>query len=242
MANDAWGTTSGFRSDYELTVTESFWSPPTDKNPNWSLIWNGVDEDGEEVEKAVQLGAGAKWASFDGGESVDHEEGNETKGGKPRQFHTNSGVGGVIDVFVNEVDEEVLEKFESPRFSNVWVGTIWYMGEVTNTFPDRTDKSKMVTIKKVLPVEFRGFVDDDGTGRNSGNGNSNPQSSGSTVDNSTFNPEVVEKLRALAVASADHATFMNEALGLPEVPVDDSLVIAVSQEDFFQKLVNGDPV
>lgn len=232
MANEAWGTTSGFRSDYNLTVTKSYWTPPTEKNPNWSLVWEGVDEDGEEIENGLKLGAGAGWASFDGGETVDHEDGNATKSGKPRQFHQNSGVGQLINTFVDQeiVTEEMLENMPSPREANVWEGSTWYMEEVDASFTNRKTNER-VQMTKVMPTKLVSFGEatSDGSVNNSG-------------DKSSFDPQVVSKLRELAMGSDDHSSFMNAALGLPEVPADDKLVLAVADESFFTKLINGEEV
>jgi hypothetical protein len=228
MAEGAWGTTSGFRSDYELTVTNSYWTPPTDKNPNWQMIWDGVDEDGEEVEAGFRAGAGAKWASFDGGETLDHEDGNATKNGKPRQFHQNSGVGKLITTFVEQVDEETLATLETPRDARVWIGSTWYMEEVDASFENRATKEK-VNRTAVVPTKLIAF------------GGATPEGVvGNSGDNQGFDPQVVAKLRDIALASEDHAAFMNAALALPEVPADDKLVIEVSKEEFFQKLIDGE--
>lgn len=231
MANDAWGTSSGFRSDYNLTVTNSYWTPPTDKNTSWALIWDGVDEDGDEVEGGVRLNAGEKWGSFDGGETVDHEEGNETKGGKPRQFHTNSGVGKLINTFIDQVDEETLEQLESPRDARVWIGSTWYMEEIDNSFTNRKTGEE-VKMTKVMPTKLISFggVTPIGT------------SVDKTGDKSSFDPQMVDKLREVAMGSADHGVFMNAALGLPGLTDDDKLVTSIADEDFFRKLIDGEAV
>lgn len=235
MSNDsAWGTTSGFKSGYNLQVVNSYWTPPTEKNPNWSLVWDGYDQDDpdELIEGAIKLGAGSNWASFDGGDTVDHEEGNETKGGKVRQFHQNSGVGKLITNFVEQIDEDTLAQLETPRDARVWVGSIWYIDEEVNEFPDRNDKTKKVKFTTILPTKLISF----------GGATPSESSGDKPVGKSDFNPQVVSKLRDLAMASDDHAAFMNAALGLPEVPADDKLVIAISEEEFFQKLINGEDV
>lgn len=232
MSNDAWGTSSGFKSDYEIEVTNSYWSPPTDKNPNWSLVWDGIDlDEDEEKERLAMFGAGKDWASFDGGETVDHPEGNETKQGKTRQFHTNSGVGQLIETLIDQLDTETLNGLPSPRNANVWVGSKWYMEEVKNSFTNR--EGNKVNTSKVLPTKLVSWGD--GSGSSSGG-------SGDSDSSGLFDPELVEKIRQLAIGSEDHGSFMNQAIAVDGVATNDKLVIAISSEEFYRKLVDGENV
>lgn len=218
----AWDTDSGLLDNYVLTITNAYFAPNEQYNGGQTTVLHveGTTDDPDTpvLTRPELLTIGDGWVSYDGGKTVQNTKGRT-------QFVRNSAVGMWIERF-KELDGAIAAlkargKLETE--SAAWIGLkvrlkrekIDYGGEIG-------------TREKLLPVEFLGFVE--------GQAQAQAQAPVAVPVNTTPAPtnghangagDLNATLADLARASDSHASFITQAMNIPQVATDPHLVARV---------------
>lgn len=258
--HDDWQTGSGLLSNYDGTVTNAWFSTDVDYQQGKQLLlfleMTAIDEDGTEIEGHVErYSPGADWASYDGGESMEHPQGGK------RKINNQSQYGKLIDAALTAGGAETLRSRGSAKSAGVWVGTKWHFDEVSTTYANlKDDNGNPVTSRKNYPAKFLGLVEDGGQGKapeqvlgqtggaaeersdvaveESGKVEESPngqeeQASDSATNGlsvlSSLTPETSMTITQLA-KEQDYASWVDQVMGLTGVVDNDSLIVALADE------------
>lgn len=216
----------GVKDDYVGTVVDAFFKASEQNPDDINLVLKKAADDGDVVEDFYRVGT--DWASFDGGETVEHP----TKS----RLRADSQVATLVTMAMECGAETVMRERSSaagslgPRTAALWPGLKfhWRVVEKDINFTNQKTGEKVErTMFKSYPDTFVGVEDIvDGSDEN-----------GSVVSPSTeIPPEVAAKLRILAT-SKNFADWVDEALTIDWVR--DNLLSALSDESYYNSLKEG---
>lgn len=161
MPNDLFQFSSGLRDDYTFVVyMAEFAINAESDSENYNLILTGIDEaDGEDVTE--MFGVGKDWFSEDGGLTLVHPKGGN------RRINRSTNYAKFCEFAMTSMTEAKSTFLESdtasPFVAATWINTKWHMHEemVGEGFTGR-DGKEVKDRYRTMPVEFLGFVDNDG--------------------------------------------------------------------------------
>lgn len=248
---DLWAGESGFKDDYDGLITDAFFTKDASYNNGQTLFLSLqiIADDGEEVEQRYPCGA--DWDSFDNGETATHPKDRD---GKPKTFNHNSAMFGLMKGGFEAGAEEVLRGRGSPRNAAIWKGLKfhWKVDSRDISIRDRETGNQVTrTVTRTYPEKYVGAFDVE-SGNTPAPAASAPAqpaptqpsapaasapaaSSNGSVDLSVFNPELVAKLKIQAKTKA-YPEFLDAALAIDGVTMDDAILNALSEESFYQAL------
>lgn len=230
----SWETSSGRPTDYTGTVEEvTFTTDAHIKNgEEFAAFFSIKPDEGEEVEtnedgyveETFTLGKG--WKSNDGGESV---TGN-------RKFNKNTRYGRLIDHTITELGSvEAASEFfgGDPTSAEIWLGMHATWSEVNYPYPDRENPGKTIDFYLNMPHE----ITKPGQQKASGAAAKGAAKKASPAAKAAGNGsgDVEGRLKKLA-AALDYDDWMEQALKLPGVQDDDSMMARLADEAYYESL------
>ncbi len=216
-----WEFGSGNRTDYDLSVVESYFAPDASYMSGEAILLHlvGHDEDGEECKEIYSVGK--DWVSTDGGKTI-----QSNKGGKAK-INASSMYARFCQAAIACGIGELLEKRGDVTEAKVWQGLVFHMDEKEQTF-GRDIKSTY----RNMPTAYIGLVD-------------TPATKSSTKPSPAVDKVAAAKAKlastaptnghsdifSLAVAAAnsspDYDTFVSQAVEIPGLTDDDELLTLV---------------
>lgn len=231
------------------TVAEE-WFAVGEGGGNTNLYLKLVGPDGEEGEP--RYGTGSDWASFDGGETVEHPQGGE----KNRRYHQNTAIAQLFRAAFEAGAEEVLRKRSAnlggkgPSTAKLWHGLRfrWEVKTERISMKDRqTGEQIERDISRVLPVEFLGEGDApvipiQGQSQDQPEAAQTQPAAAPAQDNgdplSGLSVEDTAKAKVLAKTLPYHE-WVDKIMELPNAVASDSLMAALGDEALYTTLKEG---
>jgi hypothetical protein len=219
MSREDFEGESGRLTDYEAYVEDAFFA----NNPESSFDKRAVNinlvmiTDSPELPQFTErYKTGPDWQTFDGGKTVEHPK-------DKKKFNRQTQYQKFIDAALGCMDQDQIGELVAkggPREAAIWIGSKWFMSEVTESFTIQQgeDAGQTRTMSKNFPSKFLGWGDlptQDSTGQSNG-----------LLD--SLDTDMVESLRQLA--QGPHNLFMDGALEVPGVAANSQLVIALADE------------
>lgn len=211
----------GVKDDYVGTIVDAFFKGSENNPEDINLVLVKKAEDGEEPEDYYRVGP--EWASFDGGETVEHPSKSKVRADSQIATLTEKAMAcGAEEIIRARSAENGLKGYKTAK---LWPGLIfhWTVEEKHVSFKNqRTGEQVERDVYKSYPDKFLGVADDS-------------QPVNSSVDNSNEEvpAEVIAKLKVLAHAHP-YADWVDEALTIDYVR--ENMVGALSNEGFYQSL------
>jgi len=149
---------SGLKGPYDFTIyMAQFTTDLRYNNGNsYVLLLTGVDEDGEDAEE--MLAVGADWESLDGGITLSHPKNLKiiNQSSTYAKWCNNAGAACGDNPFLDDKD---------PLDSRIWVNTKWHLEEkqVNPGWFNKQTNEQVQPRSRLVPVEFLGVVEDDGS-------------------------------------------------------------------------------
>lgn len=205
--------------DFTFTVTEAYFASSEKYNQAVGgdadilfLHWIGTTDledrpvlTGEDFHPSFKVGP--DWTSVDGGKTVTYSG----KSKKPRMGGGQGGYGGLCSRVVELIPEgtpgDPLEKGH-PSDASIWVGTTWFMEEVTVQAGTQWEKNVL------MPTQFLG----------TGGGAAPAATAAPTADNGTVASNLRDIVVQLAKDSSTYQEFQAKALQLPNISADTALI------------------
>lgn len=222
---DEFDTDKGIRDDYDGTVKESFFQAGDQGATN--LVLTVIADDGEEVE--ARYSVGTDWASFDGGETVEHPS--------KSKIRADSQLATLVERAMLCGAESVIRERaagKGQRTAALWPGLKfhWDVEAKPYDFKDReTGEQIKGTSYKSYPTKFFGVVEipkaEDAFGESTGS------STGSATGSAQAPADIMARLKVLA-QSKNFAEWVDEALTIDWVR--DNMLSALSDESFYNSL------
>ena len=217
----------GVKDDYVGTIVDAYFKASEAQPDDLNLVLKKAADDGDVVEDFYRVGT--DWASFDGGETVEHP----TK----QRLRADSQVATLVTAAMECGGETIMRERSSmagslgPRTAKLWPGLKFHWRVVEreiNFTNSRTGEKVERTIFKSYPDAFVGVEDivDDGEGEAAAGG----------ASAEAMPPEVGAKLKILA-QSKNFADWVDEALTIDWVR--DNMLSALSDEGFYNSLKEG---
>lgn len=224
----------GIKDDYDGVILDAWFGVPEGGGDRVNLMLKKLADDGEEVEDRYPVGA--DWASFDGGKTVEHP----TKG----RLRNDSGVAELMTRAFDAGAEDVIRERSAanehlgPKSSQVWPGLKFHWEVVSKPYSFKDQKTgEMIegTSNRSYPTKYLGLSDATATSSTaSSTGGDN--SAASTADPlASVDAAIATKLKILA-QTKPYIEWVDEALALQEVRDSDTLMSALSDEGFYNKL------
>jgi hypothetical protein len=221
---DEFDTDKGVKDDYVGTIVDAFFKGSEQNPDDISLVLVKKAEDGDEPEDYYRVGQ--DWASFDGGETVEHPSKSKVRADSQVALLTERAMAsGAEDIIRQRSAENGSKGYKTAK---LWPGLIfhWTVEEKHVQFKNqRTGEDVDRMTYKSYPDKFLG-VSDVSTGESTGGDNPNEEAP----------PEVIAKLKILA-ATKSYSDWVDEALTIEWVR--DNMVSALSNESFYQSLKEG---
>lgn len=222
---DEFDTDKGVKDDYVGTIVEAYFKGSEQNPEDINLVLVKEAEDGDRPEDYYRVGQ--EWASFDGGETVEHATKQRVRADSQLAILTERAMAcGAEDVIRQRSSENGSKGY---KLAALWPGLIfhWTVEEKHVQFKNqKTGEDVDRHVYKSYPDKFLGVAD-------------GPQAVGSSVDNSATEEapaEVIAKLKILA-ATKSYGDWVDEALTIEYVR--DNMVSALSNESFYQSLKEG---
>lgn len=237
MSIEDWGTETGLLTDYEGEVVDAWFGIDANYNAETSLLFLKMKTNKEErPEHEERYSCGGGWGSYDGGHTVEHAD------GAGKKFNMNSQYGKLLGKVFEVGAGEALAGRGSPKQASVWVGTKWLMTEITNSWKDRTTGEQKVSTKN-FPSKFLGIAGEAAPASN-GNGAAATTAAATptaatTTTKVAMPDDLIAKLTAMAAATPDYLTWLDNALVLDEVTSNPDFVGVVSDEAGFYAAIKG---
>lgn len=218
---DEFDTDKGIKEDYDGTIKDSFFQVGEQGRTN--LVLMVVADDGEEVEARYSIGP--DWASFDGGETVEHP--NKTK------IRADSQLAVLVEKAMLSGAEHVIRQRSSAnggkgqRTAKLWPGLKfhWDVEAKPYDFKNReTGEQVQGTSYKSYPSRFLGEQSVEQPAQ---------ESTGSSSSTPQVPPDIIARLKVLAQAKP-FAEWVDEALTIDYVR--DNMLSALSDESFYNSL------
>lgn len=238
---------SGLREAYDFTIlTASFGTDQSYNNgQTYLLILSGMDEAGEE--STEMLSCGADWESDDGGFTVHHPKKKQFD----RNSVLGKWCSYAGDAMETSNSDYLFDK--NPLEAAIWNDTKWRLEEreVGNAFTDRKTGKEVAARTRLVPVAFLGLDSSvvggsspatpavapvaapaspapaDMSARRAALAQKAAEAealkAASNVASNGSAPSGGDDLKSLAVNSPDYASFMDAALAMDSVILDDQL-------------------
>jgi hypothetical protein len=228
----------GVKDDYVGVIVDAYFKASDQAPDDVSLVLKKAAEDGDVVEDFYRVGT--DWASFDGGETVEHPV--------KSRLRADSQAATLVDRAMTCGAETVLRERSSangslgPRTAKLWPGLRfhWKVEQRDYNFTSQKTGEKVERSSfKSYPDRFLGVEEimdgENGTGSTAGPGTgaSGAASSGSTSTSESAPPEVIAKLKVLA-QSKSFADWVDEALTIDYVR--DKMLSVLSDESYYNSL------
>jgi hypothetical protein len=229
MSNgDEFDTDKGVKDDYDGVITEAYFQAGDQGDTN--LVLKKLAEDGDEVEDFYRVGT--DWASFDGGETIEHP--SKSKIRADSQLATL--VEKAMEAGANDVIRErsAANGSRGQRTARLWPGLRfhWDVDAKPYNFKDRkTGEDVVGTSYKSYPTKFLGVAEDADSGSGSGSG-----APVAAPAQEQMPPDIMARLKVLA-QSKPFAEWVDEALTMDWVR--ENLLSALSDESFYNNLRSG---
>lgn len=211
---DEFDTDKGVKDDYIGTILEAYFQ--AGDNGDTSLVLKKLAEDGDEVEDRYRCGN--EWASFDGGETIEHATKQKINASSQLALLVEKAMACGAEAAIRERSGGM-----GQRTAKLWPQLKFHWSVVSSpySFKDReTGEPISGTSYKSYPDEYLGI--DESTGESPG------------VDKSDEAPaEVIAKLSVLAKTKT-YSEWVDAALLIDYVR--DNMVTALSNESFYTQL------
>jgi len=224
---------SGLREEYDFNILKASFGYDLgyQNGQQLLLILEGFDEEEEEAREILSMGSG--WESTDGITATHPHK------AKPNNRSTFSRwcayAADSIEAKGQDwlLDKDVLD-------STIWNDTKWHLQEkeIVPAFTPRGESQERPATIRRMPVEFLGFIKDDGkAGAEVIQPSENPPTEPPpqtlqptvqpTLQSTPSNGSLESTLTALARSSADFGTFISAAMQLPNIQTDEQLASSV---------------
>lgn len=229
----------GIKDDYDGVILDAWFGIPDGSGDRTHLILKKLADDGEEVEDRYPVGQ--EWASFDGGKTVEHAS--------KTRMRSDAGVATLTTKAFECGAEEVLRERSAAnnslggKSSALWPGLKfhWTVESKPFSFKDQTTGELVEGVSnRSYPDKFLGIVDVPAGGEGGGasstassTGGDNPTSATDPLDG--VDPAIATKLKILA-QTKPYSEWVDEALALTEVRDNATLLSALGDEGFYNKL------
>ena len=237
---DPFAGESGFKDDYDGMVDDAWFATQENYGDTVMLHLKVVADDGEEVENRYPCGP--DWATYDGGETVEHTKGDR------KGFNKNTRYFGLIEAAMGLAGvEEVLRRRSAelagkgPKAAALWKGLRfhWNVKTETKKFKDR-DTGEMIErdVSVVLPTVFLG----EGAGTTSPAATGSPSPAAAAAPAATpapsadIDPGLRMQLQSAARKAGTYADFCDLALEIPGVVENQTVMGLVATEEFYASL------
>jgi hypothetical protein len=222
---DEFDTDKGVKDDYVGEITDAFFKGSEQNPDDISLVLVKKAEDGDEPEDYYRVGT--DWASFDGGETVEHPSKSKVRADAQIAVLTERAMAAGADEIIRQRSAENGSK--GYRTAKLWPGLIFHWTVETkhvNFTNQQTGEKVERDVFKSYPDKFLGVANE-------------TQTSPQGVDNSANEeapPEVIAKLKILA-QSLSYADWVDEALTIEYARA--NMTAALSNESFYNSLKEG---
>jgi hypothetical protein len=219
----------GVKDDYVGVIVDAYFKAGENNPEDISLVLKKVAEDGDEVEDFYRVGT--DWASFDGGETVEHPS--------KQRLRADSQVATLVSKAMECGAEVVMRERSSangslgPRTAKLWPGLRFHWKVDTkevNFTNQRTGEKVERTVYKSYPDAYIGA---EGVSEGSPDGSAGAGAGAGGSAGQEPPPEVAAKLKVLA-QSKSFADWVDEALTIDWVR--DNMLSALSDEGYYNSL------
>lgn len=220
---DEFDTDKGVKDDYVGTITDAFFKGSEQNPDDVNLVLVKKAEDGDEPEDYYRVGQ--EWASFDGGETVEHATKSKVRADSQLAILTERAMECGAEEIIRQRSAENDSK--GYKTSKLWPGLTfhWTVVEKHVKFTNqRTGEDVDRVVFKSYPDKFIG-VDDVSTGPSTGVDKSD--------ESVVIPPEEYAKLKVLA-QSKTFAEWVDEALTIDWVR--ENMLKALSDESLYDQL------
>jgi hypothetical protein len=249
---------SGLKENFDGTITRVQFVKDAQAR-NWSAQMHIVADDQEEIEPKYGLGSG--WSSFDGGDSVEHENKSPHT-----LFNNQTAYWGWIAAAMGSGAEDLLRERNKacdnrgPQFASLWEGLRFHFDivqapirvPVVGEDGKQTGEWKDSTTPRLIPQKFLGLQGDQGsqtaaptasTATTAGTASSTTTASTGGSTNGvagSLSAEDSAKLKVLA-RSNTFAEFVDAVMGLTDsngvsMLENREVMAALSQESFYESM------
>ena len=230
---DEFDTDKGVKDDFDGVVKDAFFQVGEQGDTNLVLV--KVADDGDEVEDRYRIGT--DWASFDGGETVEHP--SKTK------IRADSQVAILVErAMMSGAEDEIRQRSaenggKGQRTSKLWPGLRfhWDVDAKPYKFKNREGEEVEGTSYKSYPSKYLGVGEiptGDGSGSASGSSTvSTGQSTGSGSGDPQMPADIMARLKVLA-QSKSFPEWVDEALTIDWVR--DNMLSALGDESYYNSL------
>jgi hypothetical protein len=219
---DEFDTDKGVKDDYVGTIVDAFFKGSEQNPDDVSLVLVKEAEDGERVEDFYRVGT--DWASFDGGETVEHPTKSKVRADSQVALLTERAMAcGAESVIRERSSQNGLKGYKTAK---LWPGLKFHWAVDTKHVDFTNAKGEHIErdVFKSYPDTFVGTEDGVVSTGSSTPGDNEP------VD---IPPEIFAKLQILAQAKV-FAEWVDEALTIDWVR--DNMLKALSDESFYNSL------
>lgn len=219
--SDEFDTDKGIRDDYDGVVYEAYFQAG-DRGTNLVLMVV-ADDDGEQVE--ARYSVGQDWASFDGGETVEHPSKSKVRADSQLATLVERAMQAGAEDIIRE--RSIANGRKGQRTAALWPGLKfhWNVEAKPYDFKDRETGEDVKGVSyKSYPSKFLGveeLVD------------SPVDNNGASSQQTEMPPDIMARLKVLA-QSKPFAEWVDEALTIDWVR--DNLLSALSDESFYNSL------
>jgi len=218
---DEFDTDKGVKDDYVGTIVDAFFKGSEQRPDDVSLVLVKIAEDGDQVEDYYRVGT--DWASFDGGETVEHASKSKVRADSQLGILTEKAMLCGAETVIRERSDANGNK--GYKTAKLWPGLTFHWTVEKRHINFKGSDGEMVDrdVYKSYPDAFIGVNEQVSTG------------SSTPVENDAVDipPEVFAKLKVLA-QSKPFSDWVDEALTIDWVR--DNMLKALSDESFYETL------
>lgn len=218
---DEFDTDKGIKEDYDGVVKDAFFQVGEQGRTN--LVLMVAADDGEEVEARYSIGA--DWASFDGGETIEHPSRTKIRADSQLAVLVERAMVAGAEHVIRQRSAEFGGKGQ--KTAKLWPGLKfhWDVDAKPYDFQDRqTGEQRSGTSYKSYPSRFLGEQSVADTPS---------ESTGSAPSSPQVPADIIARLKVLAQAKP-FAEWVDEALTIDYVR--DNMLTALSDEGFYNSL------
>jgi hypothetical protein len=223
MSNgDEFDTDKGVKDDYDGIIVEAYFQAGEQGDTN--LVLKKAADDGDVVEDRYRIGQ--DWASFDGGETVEHPSRSKIRSDSQLAILVERAMGSGAEDVIRE--RSIANGRKGQRTAALWPGLRFHWDVEAKPYSftsQRTGEEVSGTSYKSYPSKFLGVEEIVDSPVDNG--------SGETVQQAPMPPDIMARLKVLA-QSKTFAEWVDEALTIDWVR--DNLLSALSDESFYNSL------
>jgi hypothetical protein len=222
---DEFDTDKGVKDDYDGVIVDAHFSASQQGDIN--LVLKKKADDGDEVEDFYRVGT--DWASFDGGETVEHPSKSKVRADSQLAVLVDRAMLSGAEAVIRDRSAENGRKGQ--RTARLWPGLKfhWDVEEKPYEFKSqRTGEDVKGVSFKSYPTRFLGVEEVVHSGDNS--------EDKSAPSQAQMPPDIMARLKVLAQAKS-FAEWVDEALTIDWVR--ENLLSALSDESFYNSLKEG---